>query len=145
MRFDLHVHSKYSFDSLMSSKTIIKTANKKNLNGLAITDHNTILGAKKTCEQNESPLLIIIGSEVSTDIGDIIGLFLTEDVKSHDSLEVLDDIKSQGGLSVLAHPFKGHELTSDKAAEMLRRIDCFEILNSRTPNFCRKVCITANT
>jgi predicted metal-dependent phosphoesterase TrpH len=133
MYFDLHVHSKYSFDSLMEVKTIIKVANKKNLNGLAITDHNTIIGGKNACEKNRSPPLIIIGSEVSTDVGDIIGLFLTDDIKYRDSLEVLDQIESQGGVSVFPHPFKGHRLTDDKTMEILRRVDCVEVLNSRAP------------
>lgn len=133
MHFDLHVHSKYSFDSLMGVKTIIKVANKKKLNGLAITDHNTIVGGKKACEKNRSSLLIIIGSEVGTDVGDIIGLFLTDDIKYHDSLEVLDQIESQGGVSVFPHPFRGHRLTDDKTMEILRRVDCVEVLSSRVP------------
>lgn len=48
MRFDLHIHSGYSFDSLLDPKRIIKKAIKKNLNGIAITDHNTILGGKRS-------------------------------------------------------------------------------------------------
>lgn len=133
MRFDLHVHSKYSFDSKMDPKTIIKVARRKNLNGLAITDHNTIMGGKKVHEENESPLLIIVGSEISTDIGDIVGLFLVENIRSKDCLEVLDEVKSQGGISVFPHPFKGHELTHFKTRKALERIDCVEILSSRAP------------
>jgi len=117
----------------MGVKTIIKVANKKNLNGLAITDHNTIIGGKKAREKNRSPLLIIIGSEVATDVGDIIGLFLTEDIKYRDSLEVLDQIESQGGVSIFPHPFRGHRLTDNKTMEILRRVDCVEILSSRAP------------
>lgn len=130
---DLHIHSKYSFDSLMSIKTVIKVAERKNLIGLAITDHNTILGGKKAYEQNKGHLLVIIGSEIATDIGDIIGLFLTENVKSRDSAEVLDQIERQDGISVFPHPFKGHRLTNKKTIEILKRVDCIETLSSRSP------------
>lgn len=133
IRLDLHVHSKHSFDSLMGAKCIIKVANKKNLNGLAITDHNTIRGGKKVCQQNKSPLLVIIGSEITTDVGDLIGLFLADDVKSRDSLEVLDEIKSQDGVSVFPHPYRGHNLKDEKTIEVLKKIDCVEVFSSRSP------------
>lgn len=139
-RLDLHVHSKYSFDSLMSLKTIIKVAIKKNLNGLAITDHDTIVGGQKARQLNKEQLLVIVGSEIITDIGDIIGLFLTENIKSRDSHEVLDQIKEQDGISVFPHPFRGHKLTGKKTIEILERVDCIEVLSSRAPiglNECR--------
>ena len=44
MIFELHIHSKYSFDSLMSLESIIKEAKLRGLDGIAITDHNTIKG-----------------------------------------------------------------------------------------------------
>lgn len=130
---DLHIHSKYSFDSLMDIRTIIKTAKKRNLNGLAITDHNTIIGGQKACQLNKERLLIIVGSEIATNIGDIIGLFLTKNVKSSDPSEVLDQIRSQGGISVFPHPFKGHNLSDPKTIEILKRVDCMEVLSSRSP------------
>lgn len=133
IRLDLHVHSKYSFDSLMSAKTIIKVAKKTNLNGLAITDHNTIRGGKAVREQNKGPLLVIVGSEIATDVGDLIGLFLTKEIRSRDCLEVLDEIKLQGGVSVFAHPSRGHNLKDEKTIEVLKKIDCVEAFNSRSP------------
>ncbi|MFX0204875.1 MAG: PHP domain-containing protein, partial [Candidatus Hodarchaeota archaeon] len=48
IQLDLHVHSKYSFDSLMEPKTIIKVAGKKGLDCVAVTDHNTIKGGSTT-------------------------------------------------------------------------------------------------
>lgn len=133
MRFDLHIHSRYSFDSLLDTKRIIKKAIMKNLNGIAITDHNTILGGKKAIRENKTPLVIIVGAEIGTEVGDIIGLFLNEEIKSRNSLEMLDEVKSQGGITVFPHPFKGHKLTTEKASELLRKIDCIEFLNSRAP------------
>jgi len=132
IRFDLHIHSKYSFDSMLSTKRIIKKAIEKNLNGIAITDHDTILGGKKAAEE-KSPLVIIIGAEIRTEIGDIIGLFLNDEIKSRDSLDMLDEVRSQGGITVFPHPFKEHKLTTEKASELFKKIDCIELLNSRAP------------
>ena len=44
MKYDLHIHSKYSSDGIMDVKDIMKIAIKRGLNGIAITDHNTIKG-----------------------------------------------------------------------------------------------------
>lgn len=133
IRLDLHVHSKYSFDSLMDARTIVKVANEKNLNGLAITDHNTIRGGKQVSKQNKSQLLVIVGSEIATDVGDLIGLFLTKEIESRDSLEVLDEIRLQGGVSVFPHPSRGHNLKNAKTIEVLKIIDCIEVFSSRSP------------
>lgn len=132
MRFDLHVHSKYSFDSIMDCEQIVKTSRRKNLNGVAITDHNTILGGRRALEQNKSDLIIVVGSEVNTQMGDMIGLFLNEDVRSRNPFEVLDEIKAQGGVSVFPHPFKGHIVTGFPANEIIKKVDCIEALSSRS-------------
>lgn len=133
MELDLHIHSTYSFDSLSKIKTIIKTANKKGLEGIAITDHNTICGGVKAVEQNFTSLLIIVGNEINTDIGDLMGLFLNEEIRSKEALSVLDEIRDQGGLSVLPHPFTGHDLDNQKTMEILRKVDAIEGINSRHP------------
>lgn len=133
MRFDLHIHSKYSFDSLLDTKKIIKKAVEKNLNGIAITDHNTILGGKEAARENRSPLVVIVGAEIRTEVGDIIGLFLNEEIRSRNSLEMLDEVKSQSGIIVFPHPFKGHKLKTEEANELFKKIDCVELMNSRAP------------
>jgi len=128
--FDLHVHSKYSKDSINDPKWIIKIAKKKGLSGVAITDHNTIRGsliAKKI--NTDTDFEIIPGEEIKTDIGDIIGLWITEEIKSRSWEEVIDEIHSQGGITVLAHPYRGHKLID----EVANRVDAIEILNARTP------------
>lgn len=137
MRLDLHIHSKYSMDSLLDSTSIIKSSIQKKLDGIAVTDHNTILGAKKTFQENKNRLSVIVGSEIRTEAGDLIGLFLNEEIKSRSSLEALDEIRSQGGLSVLPHPFKGHP-ANERMRELLRKVDCIELLNSRAPTTAKQ-------
>lgn len=126
---DFHIHSIYSFDSLVTPSKIIQTAKKKGLNGVAITDHNTIKGAMEAMAINQDPkFVVIVGSEIATDAGDIIGLFLEEEITIRDAEQVLDAIHKQGGVAVLPHPFKGHKFSDD----ILRKIDLIECFNSRT-------------
>jgi len=45
MKYDLHIHSKYSYDGILEPRDIVKIAIKRGLDGIAITDHNTVKGA----------------------------------------------------------------------------------------------------
>lgn len=129
MILDLHIHSKYSFDSISKPHDIVRVAKRKGLNGIAITDHNTIKGGVEAKKINHDPsFLVIIGSEISTEIGDIIGLFLNEEIKSRDSMEVVEEIHNQGGIAILPHPYKDHRLND----EIIRKIDAIEGFNARS-------------
>ena len=126
---DLHIHSKYSFDSLLSPRTILKVAKKRGLTGIAVTDHNTIRGALEVRRINKDPdFAIIIGSEIITDIGDIIGLCINEEIKSCNSIEVVEEIKDQGGFAILPHPFRGHNLNQ----HIIEQFDAIEVFNGRS-------------
>lgn len=139
MLFDLHIHSHYSSDGYLSPQMIIKTALKRGLSGVAVTDHNTINGGKKTSEylnresnvKNEQ-FKVIIGSEVTTTEGEIIGLFLSEDIQSQDPVEVMEEIRSQDGIVVIPHPFDVLRKESFiPRKEHLKLIDKIEVFNSR--------------
>lgn len=128
MLFDLHVHTKYSFDSLMGPRRVLKMAKRKGLDGIAITDHNSIQGGLEVRECNKDNLLVIVGCEVSTEIGDLIGLFLEQDIRSRTSTDVIAEIREQNGLVVLSHPFRGHKLSD----EFLVALDAVEGFNARS-------------
>lgn len=129
MILDLHIHSRHSFDSISKPNDIIKVAKRKGLNGIAITDHNTIKGGVEAKEINrDRDFLVIVGAEITTEMGDIMGLFLSEEIKSRNSIEVVREIQRQGGIAVLPHPYKGHRLNE----EVLKTIDVIEGFNSRT-------------
>lgn len=141
MNFDFHIHSVYSHDSISKPESIIKYSKKKGLAGIAITDHNTILGAKKAKSLSSEDFLIIIGAEIETDMGEIIGLFLNEEIISNDFYEVKDAIKAQGGLIVLPHPFKNEAINFNLLA---KEVDLIESLNGRIkPELNHKACILA--
>jgi predicted metal-dependent phosphoesterase TrpH len=130
MMFDLHIHSKYSHDSYLSPSKIIKIARKKGLDGIAITDHNTLKGGVETSKINsKDDFIVIVGSEIKTEFGDVIGLFLNEEIKSRIFMQVVEEIKDQGGLVVLAHPFrKGINFPID----LLKHIEYIEAFNARS-------------
>ena len=128
---DLHVHSMYSYDSLLRPEKIVKTAKRRGLNGVAITDHGTIQGGLSTRKYNTNDFIVIIGAEIKTEIGDIIGLFLNEEIKSKDIWNVIDEIRDQDGLVVLPHPFRGHNPKGFNK-DLLNKIDAIEGYNSRT-------------
>lgn len=129
MEYDLHVHSKYSNDSFLDPAKIIKIAKKKSLKGIAITDHNTIKGGIKALKIKDDPDFdLIVGAEIRTEYGDIIGLFLNEEIKSRNFLEVVDEIKSQDGLISLAHPYRHYE----SPEKIIENVDLIEAFNARS-------------
>ncbi len=129
MKFDLHIHSKYSPDSFLQPEKIIKVAKKKGLNGVAITDHNTIKGGIKALNINQDPnFQIIVGSEIKTEYGDVLGLFLNEEVKDHSFDNVVDEIGSQGGITVLAHPYRQYNAPE----KVINKVDLVEGFNARS-------------
>jgi len=129
MNLELHSHSKFSFDSFLDPIMMIKRAKQIGLDGIAITDHNTIKGGVAAQKNNYcEEFAVIIGSEIQTEAGDIIGLFLNEEIISRNSLEVVDQIHDQDGIAVLPHPFRGHNLSAD----LIKRIDLIEIFNARS-------------
>lgn len=129
MIFDLHIHSKYSYDSFLSPKKIIEVAKRKGLDGIAITDHNTVKGGIATLKANKNKdFQVIVGAEMKTEYGDIIGLFLSEEIRTRRFEEVIEEIKSQGGLSVLAHPYRQYE----NPEKIIDKVDLVEAFNARS-------------
>ena len=125
--YDFHIHSKYSYDSLVPPEKIIKIAKKRNLTGIAITDHNTIAGALKALKC-KSTLQIIVGAEIKTDMCEIIGLFLNDEIISRRFDEVIDEIKDQDGLVVLPHPYKKDK---NPSSIVIKNVDLIEVMNGR--------------
>jgi predicted metal-dependent phosphoesterase TrpH len=116
MRYDLHIHtiySKYHFfglDSLIKPRELIKTALRRNLDGIAVTDHNTVKGVDVCLKENRNlgnKLQIISGCEVSSQEGHILAYGLREwrEKKILPAIEVVEKISDLGGISVAAHPF----------------------------------------
>ena len=103
------------------------------LDCIAVTDHNTIEGAKEV--SRIAPFTVIIGEEVASSDGEITGLFLEEAVpRGLSPLETVKLIKEQGGLVSIPHPydrFRGSVITPRGIEEVLPYADIVEIFNSR--------------
>lgn len=141
MDYDLHIHSKYSYDSFQKIETIIKVAKKRGLNGIAITDHNTLKGGLEAFKINKDPdFEVIVGSEIKTEYGDILGIYLNEEIKTMSFEEVVDEIKSQDGLVILPHPYRQYETPEN----IIRKVDVVEGFNARvTKSFNEKSSLLA--
>jgi predicted metal-dependent phosphoesterase TrpH len=135
---DIHTHtmysgfSKYKFlsypDSVTTPRTSIKVAEKLGLDFLCITDHNTIKGAVEAQKYNKE--LVIIGEEISSNDGEILGLFLQEQIQPGLSAEeTIEQIHGQDGIAIAPHPFSAHCSCVGKKINTLR-FDGIEVFNA---------------
>ncbi len=100
----IHVHTNYSFDANTSPTELIDTARQQGVDCVAITDHDEIDGALEA--QRIGGVRVIVGEEITSADGHIIGLFLSERVPPGMSLErTAAAIRAQGGLVLAPHPF----------------------------------------
>lgn len=104
LRVDLHSHTMWSGDSTSTPEEIIEGVEASGLDVLCITDHNAVAGAQRLVD--ELPCRVVIGEEVRTHVGEIIGLFLSERIPGGlQPAAVCRRIRDQGGLVYLPHPF----------------------------------------
>ncbi|MBS1583358.1 MAG: PHP domain-containing protein [Bacteroidetes bacterium] len=128
-RIDFHTHTHHSYDCRMDPVRILTLARERGLNAIVINDHDTIKGGLEARDRNPYPdLEVIVGAEIKTDIGDVTGIYLKEEIQARAYPEVLAEIERQGGLSILNHPFVHHRL----AGVDLRGFDLIEGYNGRT-------------
>jgi len=104
---DLHIHSTHS-DGLGKIPEIMDYVQERtDLKVIAITDHNTIDGAlfAKSLEELYD-FEVVIGEEISSKSGHILGLFLKETIPpGMSAAETISAINEQDGIAVIAHPF----------------------------------------
>jgi predicted metal-dependent phosphoesterase TrpH len=135
---DLHTHSRASFDSLTSPAALVRTASRRGLTHLAITDHDRIDGAveaRALAETLAPELTVIVGEEIRTVDGDLIGLFLDRAVPPGlPADEAISEVRAQGGLVGIPHPFdrfRGSLLRDARREALLPAVDWIEAYNSR--------------
>lgn len=131
MKFDLHIHSHKSYDSVASVKTIINNAKRQGLSGIAMTDHEVLASEDVVDLAKENNIWIIRGIEAKTDIGDVIGLFLSKEIRSRKADIVIEEIHDQGGIAILAHPFKYMKRIDHYPTKIIEKLDALEIVNAR--------------
>ncbi|MDR1993298.1 MAG: CehA/McbA family metallohydrolase [Nitrososphaerota archaeon] len=125
---DLHVHTTYSKDSLITPKELVWYAKKKGLTACAVTDHNILEGAYKIAK--ETDFLIIPGVEVSSAQGHIVALNVSELIpRGFSAIETVERIHQAGGVAIACHPyvyFKGCLRENVCSA-----FDAIEVINAR--------------
>jgi predicted metal-dependent phosphoesterase TrpH len=129
---DLHVHTTFSKDSLITPKDLIFYAKKRGLNAVAVTDHDYLDGAYKIAK--ETDFLVIPGMEVSSGDGHIVALNVQELIpKGLSAVETVELIHKAGGVAIACHPyvyFKGC-LRENVCATF----DAIEVINARAVPF----------
>ncbi len=71
--------------------------------------------------------MVIVGSEIKTEWGDVVCLFLEKEITTRRFREVEEEVRKQGGIMILAHPYWKHTLSE----ELLGGVDLVETFNSR--------------
>lgn len=134
-----HIHTKYSHDSKIEPRDIVKFAKKLRINILGITDHNTARGALEVKKMaRESEILVLIGQEIKTDCGDMIILGTSEKLERN-LFDLLDKAKREKLFTFLPHPFDffrksssiGMNLSEDELKLAAEKTDAVEVFNSR--------------
>ncbi|HEY5517319.1 MAG TPA: CehA/McbA family metallohydrolase [Coriobacteriia bacterium] len=105
---DLHIHSTHS-DGLATPEEIVAyAATRTDLKVIAVTDHNTIEGGLRALDaaSDHPGLEVVVGAEITSKWGHILGLYLTEDIRAGlSAADTIAAINEQGGVAIIAHPF----------------------------------------
>lgn len=135
-KYIFHVHTEYSPDSDVKLYRLYKLLKKNNIFGIVITDHNTIEGAVKFNKTYGHDIHVIIGEEIMTTEGEVVGLFLNENIpKGLTPIEAIKRIKEQNGIIYVPHPFDTKRQRTCLKESIIRKfsnyIDIIEVFNGR--------------
>ena len=136
LRVDLHLHSMWSGDSQTTPDELARAVAETGLDVVCLTDHSAVAGAQRFAASGELGCRVVIGQELRTVAGEIIGLFLTERLPFGLTPEqACKEIRSQGGVVYVPHPFD--ELRHALRTPVLDRlvgaglIDAIEVFNAK--------------
>lgn len=137
IRAEFHIHTRFSKDSVLNKFFILLMCKIRKIKLIAITDHNEVKGALKYQKfLKKFGIYVIVGEEVMTDSGEIIGLFLNDKIEPFQSPEkTIEQIKKQNGIVYLPHPYDEKRyktvLKEEKQIKLKDKIDFIEIHNGR--------------
>jgi predicted metal-dependent phosphoesterase TrpH len=128
----MHVHTYRSYDAHIRPKELVFYAGKQGLDGVAITDHNTLDGLREFRRIND--LLIIPGVEVTTAQGHVLAINVGQTFRAFQSFaETVDQIHGAGGLAVVAHPTAFFKGIPERVIGQI--FDAMEVVNSSAVPF----------
>jgi predicted metal-dependent phosphoesterase TrpH/glycosyltransferase involved in cell wall biosynthesis len=132
---DLHMHTDHSHDCAVPVADLLDYAEGQGLGAIAITDHNVFVGAQEAVQLARGRDLVVIpGEEIKTERGEVIGLFLDEQIeRGLPMADTIAAIRDQGGVVYLPHPFDRLHTIPDAPTlhRHLPEIDVFEVYNAR--------------
>lgn len=137
IRAEFHTHTRFSKDSILNKFFILFMLKLKKIKLIAITDHNEVKGAIKYQKfLKKFNIDVIVGEEVMTDSGEIIGLFLNKKIEPFQSPELtVKQIKEQNGIVYLPHPYDEKRyktvLKEEKQIKLKDEFDFIEVHNGR--------------
>jgi predicted metal-dependent phosphoesterase TrpH len=136
MKFDLHTHTNHSACGFSKPKQLLNAAKKSGLSGIAVTDHDTIKGALEVKKLNrDKDFEVIVGAEVSSNVGHILCYNINEMIKSREFNEIIDEVKAQDGFVSISHPFRQYafyKMLKVPLEDIAKKADAIEALNGRT-------------
>jgi predicted metal-dependent phosphoesterase TrpH len=134
IRLDMHMHTEYSRDSRVALADFAELAGKAQLSAVCITDHDTIEGGLHLREMGTG-LQVIVGEEITTADGELVGLYLEKKVAPGQSVDrSIDLIHEQGGLAYVPHPFsrnRRRHLRRSALERVAAKLDIVEVFNAR--------------
>ena len=139
VRVDMHTHTMFSGDSTTTLDEIVESVIERGIDVLCVTDHNALEGAVRlrTILEEDGICRVIVGEEVKTHTGEIIGLFLSERIPfGETAVRTCEMIRAQGGIVYVPHPFD--PMRRNMAEPALRQlaedglIDAVEVFNAKT-------------
>ncbi|MCC6189385.1 MAG: PHP domain-containing protein [Anaerolineales bacterium] len=130
---ELHAHTSASEDCLTRPADIVRTCRARGIDRLAVTDHNTLRGARAV--QAQAPDLVILGEEIMTTQGELLAYFVQEEVPAGLSpVETIARLRAQGAAISVSHPFDRLRHGAWQAADLaaiLPLVDAIEVFNAR--------------
>jgi len=135
VRVDMHSHTMWSGDSTTTPDELEHAVLESGLDVLCITDHNAIKGAQQLARS--LPCRVVVGEELRTHAGEIIGLFLAERIPfGTPPMEAAAAIRSQGGVVYVPHPFDPlkRNLAEPALVALVEAglVDAIEVRNAKT-------------
>jgi predicted metal-dependent phosphoesterase TrpH len=135
VRVDCHLHTAASGDAVTTLDQVAERAQTERIDVVCITDHNETRAAIAAAAGWNGPVRVIVGEEIRTQAGEIIGLFLTERIPYVLPVgDAVARIRAQGGLVYVPHPFDSLRDSLGSAAERLcadGMADIVEVFNAK--------------
>jgi hypothetical protein len=131
-RYDLQVHTDASPCSRASPGDVVDAAVSAGLDGIAITNHDTLIGYDEVADLAPADLTVIPGVEVTTTQGHLLALYVHDVPPQADPVTVIEQIHKQDGIAILSHPFdQFREYYSTDLETIASHVDAVETQNSR--------------